>query len=114
MAEARLAEAIEALVKRQSRESGPAMPVFKVSQFDGEGEKEYYIQQFTDAARANQWTEPAQLLYPRESLKEGACDCGKAPDMAGVFNSLRARYGLTPREARARLAGLRKEGRTSL
>ena len=31
-----------------------------------------------------------------------------------MFNSLRARYGLTPREAGARLAGLRKESRTSL
>ena len=64
-------------------------------------------------ARANQWKQPAQLLYLRESLKKGARDCGKAPDVAGVFNSLRARYGLTPREARARLAGSRK-GRTSL
>ena len=114
MAEARLVEAIEALVKRQGREPGPAMPIFKAPQFDGEGDIEYYIQQFTDVAMANQWTEPAQLLYLRESLREGARDCGKAPDVAGVFNSLRARYGLTPREARARLAGLRKESRTSL
>ena len=114
MAEARLAEAIEALVERQGREPGPLMPVFKPPQFDGEGDVEYYIQQFTDVARANQWTEPAQLLYIRESLKEGARDCGKAPDVVSVFNSLRARYGLSPREARARLAGLRKEGRISL
>ena len=101
MAEERLIEAIEALVERQGREPGPAMPAFKAPQFDGEGDVEYYIQQFTDVATANQWTEPAQLLYVRESLKEGARDCGKAPTVAGVFANLRARYGLTPREARA-------------
>ena len=114
MAEQRLVEAIEALVERQNREPGPAMPAFKAPQFDGEGDVEYYIQQFLDVAAANQWTEPAQLLYVRESLREGARDCGKAPTVAGVFTNLRARYGLTPREARARLAGLRKDTRTTL
>ena len=114
MAEERLIEAIEALVERQGREPGPAMPAFKAPQFDGEGDVEYYIQQFTDVAAANQWTEPAQLLYVRESLREGARDCGKAPTVAGVFTNLRARYGLTPREARARLASLRKDARTGL
>ena len=39
MAEARLVEAIEALVKRQGREPGPAMPIFKAPQFDGEGDR---------------------------------------------------------------------------
>ena len=114
MAEGRLIEAIEALVERQGREPGPAMPAFKAPQFDGEGDVEYYIQQFTDVATANQWTEPAQLLYVRESLRDGARDCGKAPTVTGVFANLRARYGLTPREARARLAALRKDARTAL
>ena len=114
MAEARLVEAIKALVERQGREPGPALPVFKAPQFDGDGDVEYYIQQFIDVAAANQWTGPAQLLYLRESLREGARDCGKAPDVEGVFTNLRARYGLTPREARARLTVLRKEARTTL
>ena len=59
MAKARLAEAIEALVERQCREPGPALPVFKAPQFDGDGDVEYYIQQFVDVAAANQWTGPA-------------------------------------------------------
>ena len=75
---------------------------------------EYYIQQFVDVAAANQWAEPAQLLYLRESPREGARDCGKAPDVEGVFTNLRAQYGLTPREAQARLAALKKEARTLL
>ena len=54
MAEERLIEAIEALVERQGREPGPAMPAFKAPQFDGEGDVECYIQQFTDVATANQ------------------------------------------------------------
>ena len=44
MAEARLAEAIEALVARQDRAQGPALPVFKAPQFDGDEDVEYYIQ----------------------------------------------------------------------
>ena len=48
------------------------------------------------------------------TLREGARDCGKAPDVEGVFTNQCARYGLTPREARARLTLLRKEARTTL
>ena len=44
MAEARLAEAIEALVVQQDRAQGPALPVFKAPQFDGDEDVEYYIQ----------------------------------------------------------------------
>lgn len=61
-----------------------------------------------DVATANQWAEPAQLLYLRELLREGYKDCLKATNMAGVFNNLRARYGLTPH------AVLKRENRTTL
>ena len=54
MAEAKLAEVIEALVERQDRATGPALPAFKAPQFDGDGDVEYYIQQFVDVAAANQ------------------------------------------------------------
>ena len=114
MAEERLARAIEALVERQAREPPPAAPLFKAPQFDGSGDVEYYIRQFRDVAEANQWAEAAQLLYLRESLKDGARDCGKAQTVNGVFDTLRVRYGLTPREARARLTALKKDSRTTL
>ena len=107
-------EAIEALVERQGREPALAMLAFKAPQFDGEGDVKYYIQQFLDVAAANQWTEPAQLLYVRESLIQGARNFEKAPTVAGVFTNLAARYGLTPREAQARLAAMRKNPRTTL
>ena len=114
MAEERLARAIEALVEGQNRPPPPAGPVFKAPQFDGNGDVEYFIQQFGDVAEANQWAGPAQLLFLREALKGEARECGKAPGTDGVFNNLRARYGLTPREARARLATLRKERQVTL
>ena len=53
MAEARLIEAIEALVERQGREPAPAMLAIKAPQFKGEGDVEYYIQQFLDVPTAN-------------------------------------------------------------
>ena len=50
----------------------------------------------------------------RASLKENAKSCGRAATLNGVIENLRARYGLTPREARARLVTLKRSHKTSL
>ena len=74
MAEARLAEAIEALVKRQGWKPVSAMPVFKAPQFDGEGD---YIQQFgcsdsQSVGRAGPATIPQRVAERRvQGLSEG-------------------------------------------
>jgi hypothetical protein len=63
---------------------------------------------------ANEWRHGAAVLHLREALKDGAQDCGRAGDLHLIFNALRARYGLSSREARARLSNLKKDSRTSL
>ena len=87
---------------------------FKAPEYNGTGDVEFFVTQFGEVAEANEWTAIASLLHLREALKEGAKDCGRAGNLAGVFTALRARYGLTPREARARISTLRKDNRASL
>lgn len=85
---------------------------YKTPQFSGEGDIEYFIQQFENVGQANQWDREATSFYFREALRDGARDCGQSFRTAGIYASLRARYGLFPREARSRLNNLRKDYRT--
>jgi hypothetical protein len=108
----RLTEVLEQL--GQDRERPVHHDRFKAPHFDGNGEVDYFIQQFRDVAMANQWVEPAALLHLRQALKEGARDCGRAQSTLEVYATLRARYGLTEDEARGRLNTIRRGTRTSL
>ena len=65
-------------------------------------------------ADANGWGRAASLLHLRDALREGAQDCGRAETIPAIFTALRSRYGLTPREARARISALRRDSQTSL
>jgi hypothetical protein len=87
---------------------------FKTPEFNGQTDVEFFITQFTEVAEANEWQPAAALLHLRETLKEGSKDCGRAASVGGVFSALRARYGLSPREARARLSALRKDVKMTL
>ena len=44
----------------------------------------------------------AALLHLKDSLKESAEDCGRAANMQAVYATIRARFGLSPGEARSR------------
>ena len=66
----------------------------------------YFIQQFTDVADANQWNPAATLLHLREAPKDGARECGKANIVASVFAAVQAWFGLSVREARTKLTSL--------
>ena len=87
---------------------------FKAPQYNGHGDVEYFIQHYQEVALANQWGPGATLLHLRRALVDGATDCGKPATETGIYNALRSRYGLSPREARARLSTLRKDHKTSL
>jgi hypothetical protein len=106
----RLTTAIELLSQRPTQ----APERFKTPAYDGKGDIELFIQQFGEVAEANRWEEAAALLHLREALKEGARDCGRAQSLLGTFTALRARYGLSPREARSKLNSLRREPSTTL
>jgi hypothetical protein len=87
---------------------------FKTPEFEGTTDVEFFIVQFLEVAEANVWPVAARLLHLREALKQGAKECGRAGHLDGVFAALRARYGLSPREARAKLSALRKDPKSTL
>lgn len=106
----RLADVLE----RLAGANRPAGPAFKAPQFEGKGDIEYFIRRFEEVANANDWRPGAALLHLREALKDEAQDCGRAGTIPAIFTALRARYGLTPREARSRISALKRDSQTSL
>ena len=110
----RLTEVLERMWIEPRATINPPIRQFKAPQFDRNGDVEYFIRQFLEIAEANEWAAAAARLHLREALKETARDCGKPDTLDGIFAALRARFGLTNREARARLAALKREHKTSL
>ena len=108
----RLTEVLERLAGRPM--VPPPVQQFRAPQYSGQGDIEYFISRFEEITDANEWGPGAALLHLRDSLKESAEDCGRAANVQAVYAALRARFGLSPREARARLSNLRKGFHTSL
>ena len=101
------------LMERMGR-APPERRDFVPPQYTGKGDVELFIRHFMDVAGHNDWSRQATLLHLRAALKEEATDCGRAEYIDGIVGALRARYGLTPREARARMVGLKRDARTTL
>ena len=89
-------------------------PQFKAPKYNGQGDIEYFISRFEEITDANEWEPGAAPLHLRDSLGESAEDCGRAANGQTIYAALRARFGMSPREARLRLSKLRKYFRTSL
>lgn len=105
-----LAEMLGRLLQQQ----GPARDQFKAPQYDGTTDVELFIQQFSDVARANQWLDGTVLLKLRASLIGNAVECGRGATVQAAFDALRARFGLTVRQARDQLGSLRKQPKSTL
>ena len=106
----RLIEALEGMGQRNDRRQRD----FDTPVFTGKGDVELFIRQFTDVAEANDWSDMATLLHLRKALEKEARECSRGGDVRDVFTSLRARYGMTAREARAKVAGLRRDSKSTL
>ena len=102
------------ILDRMWREPVRPRDHFKAPHFDGTGEVNLFIRQFTDVARANEWGDAARVLHLREVLKDTATDCGKAENVEAIFGALRARFGMSVREARAKLAILKRDYKITL
>ena len=104
----RLADILEGFQLEQRQQ---ARHHFKPPTYRGDGDVKLFIRQFQEVAEANNWNGIATLLHLRESLEDKAQACSRSDTPQGVFTALRARFGLTPREARSRLAGLKRDSR---
>ena len=87
---------------------------FKPPSYDGTGDVNFFIRQFEDVATANEWGRGPARIHLRAALKDSAVACGQAETVEGIMAALRARFGMTSREAKAKLAMLRRDHKTSL
>ena len=108
----RIAEVLERL-SAPPRVEAPR-ETFKAPKFDGTGDVDYFITQFETVQAANEWSRAATFLHLRESLKDGAQDCGRPDSIEGILSALKARYGVSPREASTRLTTIRRDPKVTL
>lgn len=94
--------------------AGDRRDKFKAPKFDGSGDVELFIAQFQDVSRANCWSGGDALLHMRANLEKDATVCGRGENLCSILLNLRARFGLTVRQARDRLMGLKREPNQSL
>ena len=106
----RLAAAIELLAIRDTR---PCIMVTPPT-FDGTGDVELFIRQFSDVAEASKWAADISLLQLRNSFRDKAVDCGRAVDVALVLEALQMWFCTSASEAQALLAYVRRDSCTTL
>ena len=105
---------IEELVNRLGHVQVPDnRPAFKPPKYDGSTDVEMFILQFNEVSRANRWSYDETLLHLRSCLEGPALECGRERRTADVLQSLQTRFGMTPKQARDQLKGLRKKPKQS-
>lgn len=87
---------------------------FKAPEFSGTGDLNYFWKRFQEVALANEWGREATILHLRASLKDSAQECGKGDTIEEIKAALQARFGLSVREARAKLSALKRSYQTTL
>lgn len=97
------------LIEQALRARPVAEAAFKPPRFDGSSDVELFVEQFTAVQQANRWNAEAALLHLRSALEGSAREFGRGETLPQVFASLRARYGLSVRQARDHLASMRWE-----
>lgn len=113
----KLTEVLERLSQQprnEGRQERIEVVKLKVPQYSGVGDVDFFLQQFDQVAEASGWSEAISTLKIREVLTGKAQECGRGTDLQSIFNNLRLRFGITQREARSKLRGLRKDHKTSL
>ena len=104
---------MDQLVTRLERLQTVKRTEFKPPVYEGQTDVELFITQFQDVAVANDWSATEALLHLRNCLRGDAVECGREVSLADTFQSLRARFGLTPKQARERLQTLQKKNKQS-
>ena len=82
--------------------------------FNGEGDLSLFLKQFDDVADANQWTLVQRTLHLRSQLTGDAQGCGHGDSYIEIVEDLHARFGVTKRQARDRLAALKMRANQSI
>ena len=87
---------------------------FKPPKYNGETDVVLFITQFNDFSQANGWAEHEKILHLRGSLEGTAHECGRGQTVTEVVESLKTKFGITPRQARDKLSSIKKTSRQSV
>ena len=82
--------------------------------FNGEGDLTLFLKQFEDVADANGWTRVQRTLHLRSQLAGDAQGCGHGDNYQEIVDDLHARFGVSRRQARDRLAALKMRAGQSI
>ena len=94
--------------------TGPGRSTFKAPQYGGEGDVDLFITQFTDVARANEWSAQESTLHLRSALLGKALECGRGETVEQIYEDLRLAFGMTTRQAREKLLKFQKGSKQSV
>lgn len=89
-------------------------PQFSAPRYSGETDVELFISMFLDVADANGWTTRETTLHLRASLDGPAITSGQEPDIGGILEDLRGRFGISKDQAKDRLDKIRRGQHQSL
>jgi hypothetical protein len=84
--------------------------IVKIPLYDGSTDVEDFINLFQQLAEMGGWNDRLKLLKLKTTLTGKAADCGRPGTCEGIYESLRARFGITPAEAKRQLLAM-KSGR---
>jgi len=108
----------EPVAMEEDNIGGPALPMDRYHQrapiFSGEEDVEQSITEFSGMAAICRWPNRVTLIQLRLCLTGPAKPYGISQDVGDIFEALRARFGLTARDARVQLQGLRRNPKTNL
>jgi len=97
---------------------GPALPMdryhLRAPIFSVEEDVEQFITEFSDVAAICRWPNQITLIQLRLCLTGPAKPCGISQDVGDIFEALRARFGLTARDARVQIHSLTRNPKTNL
>jgi len=99
---------------RVARELNEDRYQLKAPTFTGEEAVEQFIQEFQDVMEVARWPPRVALLKLRMALMDKAKPYDVGPDIDGILASLRARFGISAIDARARLQWVRRDPYTPL
>jgi len=107
----------EPVVMEEDNIGGAALPMYRYHLqapiFSGEDVKQF-ITEFSDVAAICRWQNRVTLIQLRLCLAGPAKPYGISQDVGDIFEALRARFGLTARDARVQLQGLRRNPEINL
>ena len=107
-------EALLAITQALKLSSSAPRSEIRPPTFNGEGDLTLFLKQFEDVADANGWTRVQRTLHLRSQLAGEAQGCGHGDSYQEIVDDLHARFGVSRRQARDRLAALKMRASQSI